>query len=223
MLIRELPADLRPTNRLRDVGPSAMSSAELLSILIGSGTQNQMPCAWPKPCLQRFDNLRGILQAPTPEICQIHGIGPIKAAKIKAALELGLRLDRAADRQTPNSHAQRRGQHPNARNGTTGNRTNARRLARHQNYVSHIATVYTGSLNAAVVRIGEIFREPVRRLAASIVVVHNHPSGDPTPSPEDVRVTEMIVEAGKCSTSTPRPYGHRPQSLCQSQRARPWF
>ncbi len=66
-----------------------------------------------------------------------------------------------------------------------------------KNNVLRVATVYTGSLNTAVVRIGEVFREAIRANCASIIVVHNHPSGDPTPSPEDVRVTEMLVEAGK--------------------------
>jgi DNA repair protein RadC len=66
-----------------------------------------------------------------------------------------------------------------------------------KNFVGRIHTVYAGSLNTAVVRIAEVFREPIRANSASIIIVHNHPSGDPTPSPEDVRVTEMIVEAGK--------------------------
>ena len=107
MLIRELPADLRPTNRLHDVGPSAMSSAELLSILVGSGTQNENALRLAETLLQRFDNLHGIAKASAAEICQIHGIGPTKAAKIKAALELGLRLNMPpAARQAPDSHAQ---------------------------------------------------------------------------------------------------------------------
>ena len=66
-----------------------------------------------------------------------------------------------------------------------------------KNYVTRIVDVYTGSLNAAVVRVGEVFRAAIRANAAAIIVVHNHPSGDPTPSPEDVRVTEMVVEAGR--------------------------
>ncbi len=198
MLIRELPADLRPTNRLHDVGPSAMSSAELLSILVGSGTQNENALRLAETLLQRFESLHGIAKACTAEICQIHGIGPTKAAKIKAALELGLRLNMPPVATKPQIR-------------TPNDVANILMLemslleVEHlrvvlldtKNFVSCVHTVYAGSLNAAVVRIGEIFREPVRRLAASIVIVHNHPSGDPTPSPEDVRVTEMLIEAGR--------------------------
>jgi len=184
MLIRELPAELRPTVRIHDVGPPAMSSAELLSILIGSGTQEENAIRLAETLLQRFDHLRGIAQAPVDEICQVHGIGPAKAAKIKAALELGIRLQISH----PAERIQVR---------TPADVANALMLemslleVEHlrvvildtKNFVRHTETVYAGSLNAAVVRIGEIFREPIRRLAASIVVVHNHPSGDPTPSP----------------------------------------
>jgi DNA repair protein RadC len=66
-----------------------------------------------------------------------------------------------------------------------------------KNYIHRIPTVYSGSLNTAVVRVGEIFREAIRANCASIILVHNHPSGDPTPSPEDVRMTETVVQAGR--------------------------
>ena len=126
------------------------------------------------------------------------GIGEAKAAQIKAALELGRRLQLAA----PNERPQIRGPEDVANllmldMGLLEQEHLRTVLLDTKNNVLRVVNVYTGSLNTAVVRVGEVFREAIRANCAAIIVVHNHPSGDPTPSPEDVQVTETLVAAGK--------------------------
>ena len=148
--------------------------------------------------LTQFGGLAGLAQANFEELCQLHGMGEAKATQIKAALELGRRLLVAL----PQDKLQVRSPADVANllmlEMSLLEQEHLRTvLLDTKNYVLRIANVYTGNLNTAVVRVGEVFREAIRVNCASIIVVHNHPSGDPTPSPEDVRVTEMLVDAGK--------------------------
>lgn len=195
--IKELPDSLRPRERMIYAGAGALSSAELLAIILRTGGQGENVIRMAERLLIRFGGVTGLAQASHEELCLEHGVGPAKAVQIKAALELGRRLLAASPMDRPQVR-------------TPGDVANLLMLEmglleqEHlrtvlldtKNYVIKVFTVYTGSLNTAVVRVGELFREAVRTNCASLVMVHNHPSGDPTPSPEDVRVTEMVVEAG---------------------------
>ena len=148
--------------------------------------------------LAQFGGLPGLAQASLDELCAAHGMGEAKATQVKAALELGRRLLATAPHERPQVRS------PAdvasllmVEMGLLEQEHLRVVLLDTKNHVVRVATIYTGSLNTAVLRVGEVFREAIRANCASLIVVHNHPSGDPTPSPEDVRVTEQLVEAGK--------------------------
>jgi len=196
--IRELPDELRPITRMTYAGPSALSDSEALSIVLGSGRKGENAVRLAETVLVRFGGLAGIVNATDEELCAVDGIGPTKAAQMRAAIEIGRRLVgvRLADCPQIRSPADV----ANLLMLEMGllEREELRVLVMDtKNNVRKVVTVYQGSLNTAVVRVGEVFTPALRANAAAIIVVHNHPSNDPTPSPEDVRVTEMLVEAGK--------------------------
>ncbi|HXF64331.1 MAG TPA: DNA repair protein RadC [Caldilineaceae bacterium] len=197
-MIRDLPVDLRPRERLAYAGAAALSTAELLAIILRVGGRGENVIRMAERLLARFGGIAGLAQASFDELCQQHGMGEAKATQVKAALELGRRLLVAAPQDRPQVRS------PSdvanllmVEMGLLEQEHLRTVLLDTKNYVQRVANVYAGSLNAAAVRIGEVFREAIRANSASIIVVHNHPSGDPTPSPEDVRVTEMLVEAGR--------------------------
>jgi len=191
--IRELPPNEQPLYRLRQNGESALSTAELLEVISGARATDTG-----RNLLAELDGLHGINRASLHDLTQLDGIGPIGAARIKAAFELGRRLATASRDERPSVRAP----------GDAANLLMAEMSAYEQehmrvvlldtrNRVLGAPTIYIGNLNTAVVRIGELFRHAIRHNCAALIVAHNHPSGDPTPSPEDVRVTEQIVAAGK--------------------------
>ncbi len=198
LTIKELPKDLRPRERLAYAGPTALSSAELLAIILRTGGQGENVIRMAERLLVEFGGLAGLARAGFEELCQVRGIGPAKVTQIKAALELGRRLSLAA----PEERLQVRCPEDVAdllmvEMGLLEQEQLRTVLLDTRNKILRVVTVYTGSLNTTVVRVGEVFREAVRANCAGMVIVHNHPSGDPTPSPEDVRLTRRLVEAGE--------------------------
>mgnify|MGYP001818866672 FL=1 len=197
-MIRDLPVDLRPRERLTYAGASALSLAELLAVILRVGNPGESVVRLAERLLGHFGDTAGLAQASFDELCQVKGIGPAKAAQLQAAVELGRRLLIASPTErlqvrTPSDVA-----HLLMMEMGLLEQEHLRTvLLDTKNYVTRVTDVYAGSLNAAVVRIGEVFRSAVRANSAAIIVAHNHPRGDPTPSPEDIRVTEMIVDAGR--------------------------
>ncbi|MGD8605098.1 MAG: DNA repair protein RadC [Anaerolineales bacterium] len=196
--ISDLHASQRPRERLLSLGPAALSNAELLAVLLGSGTRGQNAVSLAQQLLLEVGGLSGLHGAGLPELRRKRGIGPAKAAQILAAVELGRRLATASPGERPTI------QTPDDAASLVLYEMGALEqehlrvmLLDTRNQLRKTAEVYRGSLNSSLIRVGEVFREAVRINAAAIVVVHNHPSGDPTPSPEDVAVTRAIVEAGK--------------------------
>lgn len=178
-------------------GANALSSAELLAIVLRTGGIGENAMRMAERLLTHFGGLTGLAQASYDELCQLHNIGPAKAAQVQAAIELGKRILATAPQErvkvrTPADVANLL----MLEMGLLEQEQLRTVLLDTKNHINRILTLYVGSLNTAVIRVGEIFREPVRANCASIMVVHNHPSGDPTPSPEDITVTKMIVEAG---------------------------
>jgi DNA repair protein RadC len=198
LLIRDLPLDLRPRERMLYAGPSALNSAELVAILLRVGGRGENAVRMAERLLAQFGGLAGLAQASLDELCAARGMGEAKATQLKAALELGRRLLATAPHERPQvrSPADVAGLLM-MEMGLLEQEQLRVVLLDTKNHVVRVVTVYTGSLNTAVLRIGEVFREAIRANCASLIVVHNHPSGDPTPSPEDVRVTEQLAEAGK--------------------------
>jgi DNA repair protein RadC len=196
--IKELPPSEQPRERLRDYGPAALSDAELLAILLRVGVAGTNVVQLAQQLLVEHGGWSGLLRIDYMDLCRCHGIGEAKAAALKAALEIGRRLllteheqrfqiksptDAAALLMLEMSHLDQ--EHLRTVLLDTKNR------------VQSISTVYIGSLNASLIRVGEIFKAALKWNSAALIVVHNHPSGDPTPSPEDVLVTREIVSAGK--------------------------
>ena len=197
-MIRDLPVDLRPRERMLYAGSGALSNAELLAIILRVGGRGENVIRMAERLLSQFGGLAGLAQANFEELCTVYNVGEAKATQIKAALELGRRLLVALPQDRPQVRSP-----ADVANllmldmGLLEQEQMRVVLLDTKNNVVRVATVYSGSLNTAVVRVGEVFREAIRANCASLIVVHNHPSGDPTPSPEDVRVTEMLVDAGR--------------------------
>lgn len=196
--IKELPTSERPRERLLHYGAGALSTAELLAIILRTGTRDENVVRVAQRLLASFGNLPGLAQANATELMSEKGLGPAKVAQLKASLELGRRLLVASAEERPQVRSP-----ADAANlvmsemGLLEQEHLRVMLLDTKNRVLDTPTVYIGSLNTSLIRVGELFREAIRANCASLIVLHNHPSGDPTPSPEDVAVTKQIVEAGK--------------------------
>lgn len=196
--LKELPAEIRPRERLQRYGASNLSNAELLAIVLRTGSADGNVLDLANALLARFGGLGGLDRASLAELCHQKGIGPVKAIELKAVLELGRRLVSLNPGQRPQIRSpQDVANLLQAEMSALGQEHLRTVLLDTKNHVIGLHDVYRGSLNSAVVRVGEVFREAIRQNCAAIVLVHNHPSGDPTPSPEDVRVTRQVVEAGE--------------------------
>jgi DNA repair protein RadC len=196
--IKDLHQEERPRERLSQLGPEALSTAELLGILIGSGYKGINAVQLGQRILHTVSGVDGLLKGRIEEIERIKGIGRVKAIQIKAAIELGRRLARykPADRpqiQSPEDAAEL----ILYEMGLLEQEHLRTILLDTRNHLIKLDEVYRGTLNSSHIRVGEVFREAVRVGAACLIVVHNHPSGDPTPSPEDVAVTKVLIEAGR--------------------------
>ena len=197
-LIRDLPAQERPRERLKESGAGALSNAELLAIIMRVGTRSESVLNLSARMLARFGGLTGLSRSGFGELRAERGVGEAKACQVKAALELGLRLasvqpDERVAVTCPSDVAKLL----QAEMGLLEQEELRVVLLNTKNQVMGVPKVYKGNVNVSVIRVGELFREAIRENCPAIIVVHNHPSGDPTPSDEDVRVTRQIVEGGK--------------------------
>lgn len=196
--IKDLPETERPRERLLAAGPEVLSDRELLAIIIGGGVVKDSALSLADRLLARYENFRVLSRCATGDLTAVHGIGPAKAARIQAALAIARRY---ATEKLPT--------------GTpiTGSRQiaeyMAEKLAGHQKEYFYAILLDTkhciireeqvaeGSLNESIVHPREVFRNAIRESAAKVLFVHNHPSGNPEPSPQDRAVTKRLVEAGK--------------------------
>lgn len=196
--LKDVPKEERPRERLLRLGATHLANKELLSILIGSGTRDASVTDLSHRLLMHFEGIKLLRDATIEELTAIKGIGPAKGVVILAAIELGKRMN------------QYKPMEPYAikspEDGANYVMEEMRQLPQEhfvvlfldtKNQVIHQQTIFIGTLNSSVVHPREIFREAVRRSAASIICIHNHPSGDPTPSQEDIQVTRRLVEASK--------------------------
>ena len=195
--ITDLASSERPRERLAKLGPQALSNAELLAILLGVGVPGENAVQVGRRLLQNFGGLSGLHRASYDEVCDQHGLGKAKAAQLKAAIELGRRmtLESPEERPTINSPGDAAALVQYEMSALEQEHLRVMLLDT-RNRVIDIVEIYQGSLNSSQVRVGELFRAAVRRNAAALIIVHNHPSGDPTPSPDDLAVTRAVIEAG---------------------------
>lgn len=191
--VQALPLREQPANRVL-ADSRACNNVELLAALIGGPRQIERATA----LLTRFQTVPEIVSASVAEIAAVKGIRPTTAARLKAALELGVRATHdSPERVQVSSPADAATVLRPCFLGKEQESLFVLMLDTRNRVIALPVEVYRGSLNTTMIRIGELFREAIRRNAASIVVAHNHPSGDPSPSPDDVAVTRMVVEAGK--------------------------
>lgn len=196
--VRELPASERPRERLERLGPQALTNAELLAILLRTGTAREGVMQLAQRLLQERGSLRGLAASDLVTLVSVQGMGSAKSTTVAAAFELGRRLALEGDDARPTVT-------------TPGDiarllqaemellpQEELRLLALDtKHHVLASTTLYRGSVNAAPARVAEVFREAVRHNASAIAIAHNHPSGDPAPSPQDIALTEAVVEAGR--------------------------
>jgi DNA repair protein RadC len=196
--ITDLEEEERPRERLAKCGPQVLSNAELLAVLLRVGVPGENAVDVAHRLLNDLGGLPGLHRAEFSELCSQHGVGLAKASQIKAAIELGNRLSVVAPDERPAIHSPADAAAlVQYEMGALEQEQLRVMLLDTRNRVEAIIEVYQGSLNSSQVRVGELFKSAIRRSAAAIIVVHNHPSGDPTPSPDDVAVTRAIVQAGK--------------------------
>jgi DNA repair protein RadC len=196
--IHDLPRNIRPRERMLEAGAASLNEMELLAIILRVGGRGENVLRMAERLLRHFNGIAGLARANFEELCRVKGVGQAKATQIKAALELGRRLLVAA----PEERIQVRSPADVANllmlEMSLLEQEHLRTvLLDTKHFVTRVASVYIGSLNSASVRVAEVYRDAIRTNSAAIVVVHNHPSGDPSPSPEDVRLTEILVEAGR--------------------------
>lgn len=196
--VKEWPASEQPREKMAQLGAEHLSDAELLAILLRVGVQGQDVLSLSQHLLRAFGGVTGIARTPLSALAQVKGIGQAKAVTILAALELGRRrlLNEELEQlqvRSPQDVASLL----QVRMSTLEQEQLCVVLLNTKNHVMGIRDVYRGSLNTSLIRVAEVFRDAVKENCASIIVAHNHPSGDPTPSPEDVRVTRDLVAAGK--------------------------
>lgn len=195
--IAELPASERPRERLLRLGPQALTSAELIAILLRTGTSHEGVLDLAARLIREHQGLRGIAQAGPAAIAASHGMGEAKATTVAAAFELGRRLTLEDQGERPQIQSPEDIGRILQSEMELLQQEELRLLCldgRHR--VQSTVTVYRGSVNSAAVRVGEVFREAIRRNAVAIAVAHNHPSGDPTPSAHDIELTTELWEGG---------------------------
>ena len=196
-MIRDMPSGERPRERLRDHGPGSLSNSELIAILLRTGIAGENVVNMAVRMLSHFNGLPGLARANYVEICSLKGISEAKACQLMAAFELGRRFvslhpeDRAII-NCPEDVANLL----SAEMGLLAQEHLRVVLLDTKNHVSGVSEIYIGNVNSSVVRPAEVFRPAIRDNSVSIIVVHNHPSGDPTPSPEDVSITEQLKKSG---------------------------
>ena len=195
-MIRDMPQGERPRERLRDQGPSHLSNAELIAILLRTGVAGENVLNLSLRLLSNFQGLPGLARASYGELSSLKGISEAKACQLLATFELGRRMVSL---------------HPEDRAVIRGPEDVANLLAAEmslldqehlrvvlldsKNHVTGVTEIYVGNVNSSVVRAAEVFRPAIRDNSVGIVVVHNHPSGDPSPSPEDIAMTEDLKSA----------------------------
>ena len=198
LTIKEMPSDERPQEKLKLRGAASLSNGELLAILLRTGLPGETVVDIAQRLLVTHGGLLGLSRVDYADLCKERGLGEVKAAKLKAAVELARRLqverpDERARISSPEDIASL----VSSEMAALDQEELRVVLLNTKNEVLKIATVYRGSVNAAQIRVAEVFKEAIRQNAPSLVILHNHPSGDPTPSGDDVAVTRELVQAGR--------------------------
>jgi DNA repair protein RadC len=198
LMLREMAPDERPREKLKLRGAAALSDGDLLAIILNTGIVGETVTDLAQRLLAQYGGLRGLFRMDLIELAGVRGLGDAKAVRLKAALELGRRLAALSPEARPQVGSP----------DDVANLLQIEMAALEQEQLRVVLldtkhrilgarTVYQGSVNQAQVRVAEVFRDAVRQNATALVAVHNHPSGDPTPSAADVALTVELVRAGE--------------------------
>ncbi len=196
--IRELPSTERPRERLRERGADRLSTAELLAIVLRTGFADQSVLNLATSLLARHNGLAGLAKLSFGELVREKGVGPAKAAELLATFQLAVWLQQLQPEErpivrSPSDVALLLG----AEMGTLEQEHLRVILLNTRNQVLAVTEVYKGNVSSSLVRIAELFREAISQNAPSIILVHNHPSGDTSPSPDDIALTKTAIDAGR--------------------------
>jgi len=195
--IKELPVDMRPREKMLAKGEEYLTEAELLAILLGSGTRKLSAIELAQHLLQKYEGLRLFKTLTVQEMLEHEGIGLAKAARIRAAAELGRRLALMSNQQQQIKSPE------DVKNYVMEDMRYYDRehfkclYLNRKNQVISLETISIGGLANSLVHPREVFKPAVKRSAAAVILIHNHPSGDPTPSREDINITKRLIESGK--------------------------
>jgi len=197
--IHDLPLGERPRERLLKLGSEALSAQEILAVILGRGTKGESVMMTSQKLLSRFGNLKGVANASVEELIQTTGIGPAKATQIKAALELSRRLEADASEKPRRILKSPEDVAAEVRSQLKGKKKEHFLVLclDTRNRLINRKLVSVGSLDTSIVHPREVFNEAVSSCAASVIFAHNHPSGDPEPSKEDVELTKRLAKAGE--------------------------
>jgi DNA repair protein RadC len=196
--VHDMPPDDRPRERLQKYGADVLALSELLAIILRTGSAGENVIELANKLLSKYGGLAGLMSADFHELSSEHGLGPAKSAQVKAALELGKRLSML--------QPEKRYQIKSSSDAANIVKMEMMFLDHEEMYIMLLDTRnqlvecikrYKGTVNSSVLRSAEIFRPAIVRNCPSVIICHNHPSGDPTPSPEDMEVTEQLVASGK--------------------------
>jgi DNA repair protein RadC len=196
--IHEMQSDERPRERLERYGAGALQTAELLAIILRTGVQGENVIEVSARLLRDFGGLAGLMSADLPDLINAHGLGLAKATQLNAALEIASRLAALGPDQRPRISSPAdvaRLLMPEM--GSMAQEQLRVLCLDSKHTVRAQQVIYQGTVNSSAVRVAEVFKPAISRNCPAIIVVHNHPSGDPTPSPEDVRTTEQLRKAGE--------------------------
>ncbi len=196
--IHDLPHSERPRERLKRLGAEALSLQELLAIILERGSTNKSVLNIAQELLTRFGNIKALSQATVEQLIEIKGIGLAKAIQIKACFELAKRQELITDKysdyyvENPKQAVEviRKELKDKAKEHFKLILLNTR------NKVIDVVNVSVGTLNASLVHPREVFKEAITHNSASAILVHNHPSGDPEPSDDDIKMTKRLKESG---------------------------
>jgi len=192
------PKNERPRERLLQDGPQHLTEAELLGILLGKGTRKKTAIDLARELLDRYESLQKLFSRSPSELTTVKGIGPAKAAILSAAFELVRRIQsrKGADRPLFKRSSDVAGHYLPLMRDLRKEVFKVLLLNRANRFIKE-AFISEGTLDASVVHPRDVFREALLEPAAAIILIHNHPSGNPSPSDEDLRITKQLVEAGR--------------------------
>lgn len=196
--IQQMPAEERPRERLLQLGPEALSTAELIAILLGTGMKGKPVLQLAQELLSQFGSLRNLAEATIVELMEVKGLGHAKSIQLKAAFSIALRVSNECQPKRPRvDHPRNVFQLLKDEIGHEKREHFAGLFIDTKGFLICKEIIAIGTLTEAKIHPREVFYPAIRHKAASLIVAHNHPSGDPTPSKQDTALTEKLIEGGR--------------------------